>query len=288
MQGFISKTAEVGSTRKSRPKTVDRVTRRSLLRAWFLNLSTVSMLGQMILCCGTAGLCRVFSSIPDPCLLDASSRYDNHKASRHYQMSSEEDRQHHPRWTTTGLERPGGSTKVRKLLHVPEASNLQEVSPHRRKRNACVQDTGINTGTWVTGMEKGLSPIRKPSLRSRFSCLKAARSHELVRKIHYLPREEVINLTKSPSRLHMLWQVSFKGTQPWSCKITVYLLGSKALWEVYSESLQLLTFKTAPEKATGVHHATRWVYIISLIRQGHCVGCHRMGGVVARPRGQVC
>lgn len=41
-----SKRAEVGdSTRKSRPQTVNRVRRRSLLTAWFLNLSTVGMLG---------------------------------------------------------------------------------------------------------------------------------------------------------------------------------------------------------------------------------------------------
>lgn len=159
----------------------------------------------MILCCGTAGLCRVFSSISDPCLLDASSRCDNHKASRHYQMSSEEDRQHHPRWTTTGLERPGGSTKVRKLLACPRGLKPPRGESTREKEE-CVC-AGHWYKYWGLGyrMEKGLSPIRKPLLRSLFSCPKAARSHELVRKIHYLPREEVINLTKSPSLLHMLW-----------------------------------------------------------------------------------
>lgn len=66
-----------------------------------------------------AGPCGVFSSNPDPYLLDAGSRCGNQNVSRHYQKSSEEDGQNHPQWTATRLERLGGSTKVRKLLACP-------------------------------------------------------------------------------------------------------------------------------------------------------------------------
>lgn len=79
----------------------------------------------------------MFGSIPDPYLLDASSRCDNQKVSRYYQTSSEEDVK-----ITLGGQAPGfretGGAKGSKRLSWPKG-----FKPPREESTWEREDTGI-------------------------------------------------------------------------------------------------------------------------------------------------
>ena len=86
----------------------------ALYRTRFHNLSTINILGWIVLCCeGCPVHCRMFTSIPSLYPLDTNSFpkvVTTKNGSRHCQMSP--GKQNYHRWRPTGLEYPKRFIKI--------------------------------------------------------------------------------------------------------------------------------------------------------------------------------
>ena len=86
----------------------------ALYRTRFRNLSTINILGWIVLCCeGCPVHCRMFTSIPGLYPLDTNSFpkvVTTKNGSRHCQMSP--GKQNYHRWRPTGLEYPKRFIKI--------------------------------------------------------------------------------------------------------------------------------------------------------------------------------